>query len=80
MKIPDKMRCGDSIGNLVEVFNPRWYRIDRWIAWWTAKKRARSTVVISFMGKSKTYRCIKLPFEARGGAFVITGHDPRRVL
>ncbi len=41
----DGVWCGDASGNRVEMFDPRWYRIDRWILW-LFTKRPKGTLTI----------------------------------
>lgn len=34
MKIPDRTLVGNRSHVLFEVFNPPWWRLDRWVWWW----------------------------------------------
>ena len=29
----DGMFCGDVAGRFIEVYDPPWYRVDRWVRW-----------------------------------------------
>jgi len=44
VKLHDGTWMGDSEGRLVEVFNPRWWRLDRWVRWWLTPMRLRGTI------------------------------------
>lgn len=50
MRVPDRILTGNGRGDVYEVFNPRWYRVDRWL-WWLGKlvfDRRRPRCVITF--------------------------------
>lgn len=35
MRIPHGAQMGDQLGNQWEAFAPPWWRLDRWVWWWT---------------------------------------------
>jgi hypothetical protein len=42
----DGMFCGDASGRLVEIFNPPWWRLDRWVRWALTPRARRTEVVV----------------------------------
>lgn len=55
----DRVRLGSGDGWLYEVFDPPWWRIDRWI-WWAFAIRRRGehgTVSIDVDGGLRKVRC-----------------------
>ena len=56
----DRLQCGNGSGDgiLYEVFDPPWWRIDRWFDWWFKQRSvARGLLTIFVSGKSKEVRC-----------------------
>lgn len=47
--IPDRTRISTPGGTTFLVFNPPWYRVDRWLAWlWLTRVSKRSCANLKF--------------------------------
>jgi hypothetical protein len=56
----DGVRCGNGSGDCIvyEVFDPPWWRVDRWFSWFFIKRnRARGTLQIIESGQPRVVRC-----------------------
>ena len=56
----DGTRCGNGSGDGVvyEVFDPSWWRLDRWFSWtFMHRKRTRGCLTILIDGRPKRVRC-----------------------
>jgi hypothetical protein len=55
----DGSRCGNGSGDsmLYEIFDPPWWRLDRWASWVFTARGARGTLTIFRNGQSKVVRC-----------------------
>lgn len=43
----DNVRTGSASGQVMVVFAPPWWRVDRWLSWWLAGK-ARAKGLVNF--------------------------------
>lgn len=70
MKVPDGMRLLTPDRGALLVFDPPWWRIDRWIFWaWLvlfAASRARGVVKFSEMRGSKLEERVVRAYAERG--------------
>lgn len=55
----DRMRLGGADDAIYEVFDPPWWRLDRWAWWWARVRRADAHGTISFVyrGEMRRFRC-----------------------
>jgi hypothetical protein len=56
----DGMQCGNGSGDSVvyEIFDPPWWRIDRWFNWYCMqRKAARGTLELLIAGTPKRVKC-----------------------
>lgn len=55
----DRVLIGDGRGSQFELFDPPWWRLDRWLWWLWAVRRAgeHGTVTIGVDGGMRTVRC-----------------------
>jgi hypothetical protein len=53
----DRTRCGNAAGQTVEVFDPPWWRLDRWFTWWfLSRGHSKGYVTMTVNGISRSLR------------------------
>ncbi len=54
----DRVRCGNSLGITMEIFDAPWWRLDRWFVWFfRSKGHAKGRVTMTVSGVSRSVRC-----------------------
>lgn len=55
----DRMHCGDARGNVVEVFDPPWWKFHRWVKYFLTRNRTKGTISVSLTnGRVKNLRVL----------------------
>ena len=52
----DAVRTCDVAGKLYEVVDPAWWRVDRWVAWWTTPISRRTSITFRVLSKGGIVR------------------------
>lgn len=59
----DGVYFGGADGELLEVFDPPWWRVDRWRAWFFASGRRRAVVTIPWRAALIVLRAMSVRYE-----------------
>ncbi len=60
----DGVWMGDALGNKCEAFDPRWWRVDRWLRYYFSR-RPKGLVTITVNGITREVRTLQVTAQPR---------------